>query len=779
MRRPSLHRRNWNAFSVKPMRYPGIHDRELRLEPLEQRCLLTLDFGDAPLPYPTLLAEDGARHEAVGPTLGATRDGELDGAHSASANADGADEDGVSFGPLQVGQTGIIVTEVQGGPARLDAWIDFNANGLWGEAGEQIADNLAVASGYNSPNFQVPTWAVGGTTFARFRLSSAGDLSVGGLAADGEVEDYAVTILLPPPELDLNGPAAGTGYNTTWENAGPVTIAAAAATVVDLDGSNLTSLTATIVSGANANNVLSANTAGTSISQSYNAGTGVLTLSGVDTAAAYQTVLRTVQYHRTAPLGPPDTVTVNFTATDAQGSGEIAVATVVNDYDVFIFHSTIVGRYLFYNQSGTSTRYDGNNLAINASDDNAIATDKTAYLWENPGLATFANISSYTKGINGIMIDIAGTHGSISADDFIFRVGNNNAPVTWATANAPTSISVRAGAGVGGSDRLTIIWNGAAAPINQWLNVIMLANTDTALLPKAGFPAGQGDHFFFGNAVGNVGSGDTVANALVNVIDEAGIRAHPALLSSNIPITNLYDVNRNASVNVIDESAARLNGTNPTTTLKYLDLTGFPNFNFTPWQNPICALDVNADGFISPIDALLIISRLNSVGLGPVPPFAPAPPYFDVNGDNVVSPIDALLIINHLNSNLGGCAVPQTGAANSGTQGSQGAVELTPTGVFYAPNRDIVGTDATDSGVASALTAPAPSSLTDGVPKWLSNRLDNIDLNSGTPARLFQYLHGANTPRSRALLQKFDAVAEALGLDDTLLDSLLADLGLE
>ena len=81
-------------------------------------------------------------------------------------------------------------------------------------------------------------------------------------------------------------------------------------------------------------------------------------------------------------------------------------------------------------------------------------------------------------------------------------------------------------------------------------------------------------------------------------------------------------------------------------------------------------------------------------------------------------------------------------------------------------------------GVASALTASAPSSLTDGVPKWLSNRLESIDLNSGTPARLFQYLHDANTPRSRALLQKFNDVTDALGLDDELLESLLADLGL-
>ena len=70
----------------------------------------------------------------------------------------------------------------------------------------------------------------------------------------------------------------------------------------------------------------------------------------------------------------------------------------------------VVGRHLFYNQSGTVavSRYDGNNTAINSLDDNAIATDKTAYRWENPGAATFANISGYSKGINGLMVDISG-----------------------------------------------------------------------------------------------------------------------------------------------------------------------------------------------------------------------------------------------------------------------------------------------------------------------------------------------------------------------------------
>ena len=128
---------------------------------------------------------------------------------------------------------------------------------------------------------------------------------------------------------------------------------------------------------------------------------------------------------------------------------------------------------------------------------------------------------------------------------------------------------------MGGSDRVEIIWaNGAI--LKQWLEVIVLANGNTGLTQKAGYPAGQGDVFFFGNAVGNSGLGDTATNAPVNATDESGARLNPANLAANIPITNIYDMNRNAQVNANDQNASRLNATNPTTVLKYLNLSSPP-----------------------------------------------------------------------------------------------------------------------------------------------------------------------------------------------------------
>jgi len=73
------------------------------------------------------------------------------------------------------------------------------------------------------------------------------------------------------------------------------------------------------------------------------------------------------------------------------------------------------------------------------------------------------------------------------------------------------------------------------------------------------------------------------------------------------------------------------------------------------YQNPTNRLDVNADGFVSPIDALLVINYLNS---DPRPLLSSTrPPFFlDVDGDGQVFPIDALLVINYLNEqvNAGG-----------------------------------------------------------------------------------------------------------------------------
>jgi hypothetical protein len=183
-----------------------------------------MDFGDSPMPYPTHVQHNGARHNAVGPRLGALRDAEPDGVHDDSE----AEDDGVTISAMQVGGRATVTVNVQDAPAgaRLDAWIDFDGDGSWGLAGEQIAASRAVVEGDNVIAFAVPSWAAAGATFARFRLSTAGGLGIGGAALDGEVEDYQVTLTAPAPATGMFG--------------GPNTIAAASGlgfiTTADVDG---------------------------------------------------------------------------------------------------------------------------------------------------------------------------------------------------------------------------------------------------------------------------------------------------------------------------------------------------------------------------------------------------------------------------------------------------------------------------------------------------------------------------------------------------------------
>src|SRR5262249_21622251 len=108
-----------------------------------------------------------------------------------------------------------------------------------------------------------------------------------------------------------------------------------------------------------------------------------------------------------------------------------------------VIPSTVTNRFIFYKGS---TRFDttGNGRTPLAfSDDNAIAIDKSAYI-PNGTTANFGNYSSYSKGVNGIMVDLlgGGQHTSITLanilNDFQFKVGNNASPGTW--VNAPNPI---------------------------------------------------------------------------------------------------------------------------------------------------------------------------------------------------------------------------------------------------------------------------------------------------------------------------------------------------
>jgi hypothetical protein len=175
--------------------------------------------------------------------------------------------------------------------------------------------------------------------------------------------------------------------------------------------------------------------------------------------------------------------------------------------------------------------------------DYAIAPDKQPLL---PGqTATFANYTSYSRGINAIIVDVAGLPGAVTGADFVFRAGNSNTPSTWSGAPAPNSINTETD--TQGIARIRLLWADGAIQ-KQWLQVTLKANANTGLVAD--------DVFYFGNAIGETGNSPDDAN--VNPDDIYVTRMSQTGFGS-AEINHPCDFNRDGRVNPNDIYIVRTN----------------------------------------------------------------------------------------------------------------------------------------------------------------------------------------------------------------------------
>ncbi|HIF9313185.1 TPA: GEVED domain-containing protein [Photobacterium damselae] len=209
--------------------------------------VLGTDLGDAPDTtvgtginnYTTTYENDGAMHVQadtddngfIDLRMGNLWDADLGDLQDIGAIADDNnnfdDEDGVTL--VQSATKGenfditVNVVEDSGRAStgqRLYAWLDFNLDGDWDDAGEQVVADTSAAIGNNSYSVPIPAGAVVGYSYLRVRLcSDVGCDSPIGLANDGEVEDYRVLIsdLVGNNQCDLivqtRLPIAATDYS--------------------------------------------------------------------------------------------------------------------------------------------------------------------------------------------------------------------------------------------------------------------------------------------------------------------------------------------------------------------------------------------------------------------------------------------------------------------------------------------------------------------------------------------------------------------------------------
>ncbi|HEY8360379.1 MAG TPA: tandem-95 repeat protein, partial [Ramlibacter sp.] len=140
-----------------------------------------------------------------------------------------------------------------------------------------------------------------------------------------------------PPTIDLDASGAGTGFATSYtENGTGISIADTDLAVGDVDSAQLTSATITLTNRQAGDLLSVSGTLPTGITASaYNAATGVLTLSGAATPAAYQAAIAAIRFSNTSDSPNTTARAITVTASDGNSSSAAATATItvlsVND----------------------------------------------------------------------------------------------------------------------------------------------------------------------------------------------------------------------------------------------------------------------------------------------------------------------------------------------------------------------------------------------------------------------------------------------------------------
>ncbi|XZE35110.1 tandem-95 repeat protein [Pirellulaceae bacterium SH501] len=227
--------------------------------------------------------------------------------------------------------------------------------------------------------------------------------------------------------------------------------------------------------------------------------------------------------------------------------------------------SVIAGRHLFYNNANNGVPFLSlpNTFDSSGAANGAIDSTKAALL-PGGGNSSFSNYSNYSRGLNGIIIDLAGVTGSISASDFVFETWDGFTGSGFAVASVAPTVTVLPGQGVGGTTRVKLTFADNAIQ-NTWLKTTVLANMNTRL--------SQADTFYFGHVSGDVNLGDVPVGGspafLAGFVrtsagDTSAILANQPGNSGaqSVGISNPFDLNKDGRITPVDYSISLGNQSN-------------------------------------------------------------------------------------------------------------------------------------------------------------------------------------------------------------------------
>jgi uncharacterized repeat protein (TIGR01451 family) len=667
-----------------------------------------VDFGDAPDTgsgtgvgnYQTISSDNGPNHFIVsGIQMGANIDGDTGSLQNANADADNTngtlnDEDGVKLGAsslqaqsLNQGASSTLDITTQGS-GKLNAWIDWNRDGDFLDLGEQIATDISPVSNAISLPMTVPSTALIGITYARFRYSSQAGLASTGSASDGEVEDYKITI------------TANADLVTT--KTGPTTAVA---------GSTVTYSLSTINNGpSSATNVIVTDNIGIGLtgvvpsnSGTYSSTTGIVTFPTIASLANGATQTYTINVTAPASGSIADTVSSTSATTDPtpgnnNGSATNAtVTTVITPSADLITTKTgpttaVTGSTVTYN---LTTLNNGPSAATNVIVIDNIGTGLTGVVASNSGtynsttgIVTFPAIASLANGATqtySISVtapssgSITDTVSSSSATADPTPTNNNgsatNATVTTAITPSADLVTTKTGptTAIAGSTvtyNLTTLNNGPGAATN----VIVTDNIGTGL-------------------TGVVASNSGTYNSTT------GIVTFPAIASLANGATQTYTISLTApgSGSIIDTVSSTSSTTDPTPGNNDGSAT---SATVTTTITTSADLVTTKTGPASAVAGSTITYNLSTINNGP-------------------SPAANVVVTDNIGTGLIG-VVP----SNSGTYNSI-------TGVVTFPAITSLANGATQLYTIS-LTAPGNGTVTDVVSSTSSTSDPNLFNNNGS-----------------------------------------------
>jgi ELWxxDGT repeat protein len=206
---------------------------------------------------------------------------------------------------------------------------------------------------------------------------------------------------------------------------------------------------------------------------------------------------------------------------------------------------------LFYNNSAL----DGNDPAPTPADQDAVAADKVP-LWYPGTTSTSDNVSNYSRGINGIILNVGNLpeHAAPTAADFRLKAGTGDDPAGWRelSPSVITGVLFRRAEPWDTAPEWLLLTLADGAVKNTLLQVTVPGSPDVPLAASL--------VFYYGNLAGDAGALPNQQPIYTNVVNAVDVlRVRRAMAGAPPPLTGTVDFNRDGRVNALDLMVARNN----------------------------------------------------------------------------------------------------------------------------------------------------------------------------------------------------------------------------